>query len=376
MDRHQVIVVGGGPGGSFLAYLLAREGFDVALLERRPMPRRKPCGGGITAKTAALLGSLPWQAAVEDVTRQAAVYYHRRTVVAWEHPVCHMVRREKFDHLLLAAAREAGARILEGCAVTAVAGDEQGVALHTVPHGAFRAEMVIGADGARSVVARGIRQGTRQGMALVAEVVVPADRLADLRGGLAIDLAAIPAGYGWIFPKDDHLNVGLGAFAAAQRDLPALLDAFLERMRLAGAPVRHRQGFPLPFHYLSNPSVTGERTMLIGDAAGLCDPFTGEGVYHSCLSATLAAEAAIARRERLREAPALYQRLLDRRLRREMVLAHRLARAFYGMTGWAAGFLEKRPDLMQEFWTYLYTDTYAALWRALGRRLRRHFLHV
>ncbi|MDI6906797.1 MAG: geranylgeranyl reductase family protein [Thermoanaerobacterales bacterium] len=376
MEGHQVIIVGGGPGGSFLAYLLAREGLDVILLERRPMPRRKPCGGGITAKTAVLLSSLPWQTAVEDVTRQAAVYYHRRTVVSWEQPVCHMVRREKFDHLLLTAAREAGARTLEGCTVTAVAGDDRGVTVYTATHGALQAELAIGADGAQSVVARDIRRGTRQGMALVAEVLAPPDRLADLRGDLVIDLAAIPAGYGWVFPKDDHLNVGLGTFSAAQRDLPALLDAFLERMRLKGTPVRHRQGFPLPFHYLADPSVTGVRTMLIGDAAGLCDPFTGEGIYHSCLSAATAAEAVLARRARLWEAPALYQRLLDRRLRREMALAHRLARAFYGMTGWAAGFLERRPDLMQEFWTYLYTDTYAALWRTLFRRLRRHFLHV
>jgi len=376
LDRHQVIVVGGGPGGSFLAYLLAREGLDVAVLERRLMPRRKPCGGGITLKTAALLDSLPWRAAVDDATRRAAVYYNRRTVVSWEHPVCHMVRREKFDHLLLAAARQAGARILEGCAVTAVAAGDQGVTLQTVPHGELHAEAVIGADGAQSVTARGVRRGTLQGIALVSEVVVPPDRLEEFRGSLAIDLAAVPAGYGWIFPKDDHLNVGLAAFGALRRDLPALLDAFLVRMRLNGASVRHRQAFPLPFHYLTDPSVTGERTMLIGDAAGLCDPFTGEGVYHACLSAALAAEAVIARRGRPREAPTLYRRLLDRRLRREMVLARRLARAFYGMTGWAVGFLEKRPDLMQEFWTYLYTDTYAALWKALGRHLRRHLLRV
>lgn len=369
MEHHQVIIVGGGPGGSLLACLLAREGMDVTILEKRTMPRRKPCGGGITLKTASLLASVPWQGAVEDTIGKGTVYYHQGTSLRWPDPVCFMVRRERFDHILLQAARDAGAKVLEDTAVSSVASDGVVNTVHASESREFQGELIVGADGAQSVVARGLRRGMKQGLAVVAEVCPGPERLETHRSGLWVDFGAIPAGYGWVFPKGDHLNIGLASFFSRVKGLPAMLDGFTARLGLAGKPVRYRQGFSLPFHYLADRCVTGPSTILLGDAAGFCDPFTGEGIYHSCFSATLAYEAVLTRRQALWRVPEFYQRLVDRYLGREMVLAQRVAWAFYGMTGWAARFLDSRRDLMQELWTYLYTDTYRTLWKAMGRRL-------
>ncbi len=286
------IVAGAGPGGSVLAYLLASAGARVLLLEKAHLPRYKTCGGGLTIKGAQLL-PFDISAAVEQVATGGILTYQGRELARADlpKPVAWLVMRDRFDQLLAERAVEAGAELVEGAAVSAVEQDVGGV---TVEAGRerFRARLLAGADGVNSVVARaaGLLLERPVGTAIEQEVAVP-DAAMEAQGALAtFDFGAIPGGYGWIFPKREHLSVGV--FQAAPGKAPHLREHLAQF--IAGQPllndlkVLHSQGHRIPLGGQRVPLHNG-RILLIGDAANLADPWLGEGIAYAIRSACIAA---------------------------------------------------------------------------------------
>jgi flavin-dependent dehydrogenase len=151
-DSHDVIVVGAGPAGAILAYELSRKGIDVLVLEKERLPRYKACAGGITVKTAKLLG-FDFSSVTRDTVRGAKVTYGgtRSFTKSYPKPLIHMVMRDEFDQLLVQRAREAGATLADNEGVHQVQITEQGVKVGAANH-VFTAHIVVGADGARSIV--------------------------------------------------------------------------------------------------------------------------------------------------------------------------------------------------------------------------------
>jgi flavin-dependent dehydrogenase len=179
-----------------------------------------------------------------------------------------------------------GVEFREGVKVTGV--DEGGV---TVGGERVEATAVVGADGVNGVSARALRLGGNREVGVALEGNVPYDRLAGrYRGSLVLEIGVTPGGYGWVFPKGDHANVGIGGWA---REGPRLRERLADVCAAHGVrpeELEGLRGYRLPCRAPGSPLARG-RALVVGDAAGLVDPLSGDGMYEAFLSAQLAAEA-------------------------------------------------------------------------------------
>ena len=325
--EHEVIVVGAGPAGATLAYELASRGIRVLVLEKEKLPRYKCCGGGITIRLANLL-EFGIHEVIEDTIYGAVVTYKGgdHYYGHYDQPVIYMVSRDKFDYALAKRAEKAGATILQDCPVLEVRFNSGGVEVST-PAGDFRSPFVAGADGAGSVVAKalGLRNYANNTIAIQSEVVVSGDEMARWRGQIGIDLGRNSGGCGWVFPKSDHLSIGLAYLHSGGKDLKYHYQEFMDSLKLGNYTVARRDSGLIP---LCRGEVVASRgrAVLLGDAAGLVDPLTGEGIYHAILSAKLAApviqNALLSGEEELSD----YQKAVEERIMPEIKIARSLSR--------------------------------------------------
>jgi geranylgeranyl reductase family protein len=331
-----VAIVGAGPAGATAALVLARAGVDVALLDRAPLPRDKTCGGGVVARALAALPpgvELPVErrlGRVESRFVDAGV----AVTVARDMPLVHMARRAPLDQALAEAARAAGAALRAPCALERVRLAPDHVELET-GGGALRARFLVAADGATGPTARaaGWSEPLDSVPALDAEVQVRPRLLAELADRARFDLGVPPGGYGWVFPKADHLSVGVGVFArgGARRRLRDELQRYLDAVGLGEGTVLRVRGAPIPVRPRSHPG--RGRVLLVGDAAGLADPLTGEGISLAIRSGRLAAEALLAARLDPSAVAPTYQAALRRTVLGELRIARGLAWVLYRRPG-------------------------------------------
>ncbi len=277
-----VVIVGAGPSGSTAAYLLSKMGFKILLLDMRSFPRSKPCGGGITLKAARLLEELglPLEP-VEAFHRDVVVAGFGREITVSTSPgefAIALVRRDLFDHRLLESAIGAGAEFIRA-KVSAVKVSDSGVKL--IGPGE-EARLVIGADGANSVVAltSGVRSGWRR-----EDVILAFEGNAPLQDRLIFMVDAAPYGYGWIFPRRKDSNAGVGGMSEKSREIMEAFREFSSRFN-----VRMNGSWIIPAGGHGKP-IAKDRVLLVGDAAGLADPLTGEGLYYAFRSSLEASRA-------------------------------------------------------------------------------------
>ena len=288
MERFDVAVVGAGPAGSTTACRLARAGARVLLIDKARFPRDKPCGGGLTLRAVKEL-PFPVDSVVEDVVTRVTcrLRYGRSFEREGRTALCLMTQRRRLDHFLVERAQEAGAHFRDGVRVRVES--ETRIRIDDAP---VDVDAIVGADGANGTTAKTLDLGGDivPGVALEGNVrhgVVGADTY---RGRMVIELAILPGGYGWIFPKGDHVNVGVGGWGSEGPRLREQLNRLCTEYGIDPADVTGLRGHRLP---LRRPStrLAGERALLVGDAAGLVDPVSGDGIYEALVSAQLAAEA-------------------------------------------------------------------------------------
>ena len=272
-----MLVVGGGPAGSTTAWRLAEAGASVLLVDKARFPRDKPCGGGVTAR-AARACPVDVSPGVEEEVDVVELRFRGDAVVrSATRPVIRMTQRRRLDAFLLDAAREKGVEVREG---------------ETLDVTSAPADVVVGADGANGTTARafGLGAGIVHGVAY--EGNVPYERVGRERYArrAVVDLGDIPGGYGWVFAKGDHVNVGVGAWQSEGPRIREHLARVCAEHDLEPSELESLRGHRLP---LRRPGtrIAGERVLLVGDAAGLIDPVSGDGMYECFVSSRLAAEA-------------------------------------------------------------------------------------
>ncbi len=313
MERFDAVVIGAGPAGSTTAYRLVSVGARVALLDRATFPRDKPCGGGLTERA---LRALPVD--VEPVVEhrvdclELAFRYGRRFERRARTPLVAMTQRRRLDAYLAEQAAAAGADFRDGVRVQGVREEPDGVTVET-SGGPLHGTVAVGADGVNGVVARaaGLEQKWAIGVAFEGNVSNEAIDAGRYAGRAVIELGTIPGGYGWVFPKGDHVNVGVGGWEREGPKLRGHLRRLCEAYDIREGDVHDLRGFRLPLRRPGSVAARG-RVLLVGDAAGLVDPLSGDGMFEAFVSSGLAAEAILEVLAGREPTVAPYHRALDR----------------------------------------------------------------
>lgn len=318
--KYDVIIVGGGPAGGTAAYFLGRAGRRVLVLEKELLPRYKACGGGISVH---ILEQFPISFETVIESKVKAISYalgNEIVTIPLSDQSVRMVMRDEFDAYLL---KHAEAEIRQGVSVRAVEERANGVIVETAEGERIEGSYVIAADGANSVVARsvGLRRKKVMAGAIEVEAVVPAEVFARFADKPIFIFGEVATGYLWIFPKSGHLSVGIGALHPKPGELQATLERVMTRygISIKGQP---QKGHPIPIYDHRAP-ISTHRTLLVGDAAGLVDPFSGEGIRFAIKSGRLAAEAILSGH------PEHYATLVDRQIGRNHRLGIILTHLFY-----------------------------------------------
>ena len=292
MERFDVLVVGAGPAGSATAMRLARGGAKVLLADKARFPRDKPCGGGLTGR-ALRYAPCDVSPVVEHVVDRFVLRagYAGRVARASETPLILMTQRRRLDAFLVEQAAAAGAEVRDGAGVAELTLDG-GSATARVGKAPVRATHVVGADGANGVVARsaGLGEGILCGVALEGNAAWGALEASPYARTAWVELGVVPGGYGWVFPKGEHANLGVGGWLDEGPRLRAHLARLAAAHGVDPAELTDVRGHRLPSRAIGAPCAR-DRVLLVGDAAGLVDPLSGDGIYEAFVSARLAAEA-------------------------------------------------------------------------------------
>ncbi|NJQ15927.1 geranylgeranyl reductase family protein [Streptomyces bohaiensis] len=295
-----VIVVGAGPAGSSAARAAAAAGRRTLLLEKAELPRYKTCGGGIIGPTRDALPpgfELPLRERVHAVTfsldgKLARTRRSRRMLFG-------LVNRPEFDQALAESAVAAGAVLRTGAQVArveqhgAAVPDRRTVAVVLSGGETLLARAVVGADGSASRIGTHVGVRLEQvDLGLESEIPVPPEVAADWKGRVLIDWGPLPGSYGWVFPKGDTLTVGVIARRGEGAATRQYLSDFIGRLGLAGFEPSVSSGHLTRCRTDDSPLSRG-RVLVCGDAAGLLEPWTREGISFALRSGRLAGEWAV-----------------------------------------------------------------------------------
>ncbi|MGD9382211.1 MAG: geranylgeranyl reductase family protein [Candidatus Thorarchaeota archaeon] len=305
---HDLVVVGGGPAGASCARAAALGGLDVVLIEKAIHPRKKLCAGALTRRVTGLV-DFDIEPATELRFSGGRMYSRTGTCIDFkldEQSSGYLVKRPRFDNYLLKKAIDAGVEVVQGTEAVTVEQLKSGIRVLTVGD-SYKAHLLVGADGVNGIIAknvglRGRWKSDEVALCIAADIPVEEEDVkrcmslsnSDVSMGVDIHFGLLEMGYGWCFPKKDELNVGIGARMDKAADLRSRWRKFVRRLedqKELKFDLSKQSAFRVPFGVPKIPLVT-RRTMLVGDAAGLVSPLSGEGIYYAIKSGIMAAQFA------------------------------------------------------------------------------------
>ena len=293
--KYDVIVIGAGVAGASAAYELANRGKDVLVLEKEKIPRYKTCGGGVVHRA---IEKLPFSTdeIVERSFYEIDVYDHKSDLhfkVSRDKPVISMMMRADLDNLIIAEATKKGARVNDGVKVINVIINNDDVEVITGTT-SFKSNFVIAADGASGVCAKicGTYKKFFRVPAIECEVYLPDDEFEYNKNSTRFDFGFIPHGYAWVFPKKNHLSIGIASMKKPKVNINEYLKRYFEMLGLEEVTNIEKHGHQIPVNPFRLKTVF-KRILLTGDIIGLADPITTEGISYAIESGQLAAKAII-----------------------------------------------------------------------------------
>ncbi|MFW9889434.1 MAG: geranylgeranyl reductase family protein [Candidatus Thorarchaeota archaeon] len=343
---HDLVIVGGGPAGASCARAAALGGLDVLLIEKEVHPRAKLCAGVLTHRVADLV-DFDIEPATELRFSGGRLYSRKGTYLDFtfdERFSGYLVKRPTFDKYLLERAIDAGVEVVQDTKAVGVEQTRSGIRVLTVGD-SYKAHLLVGADGVNGVVAKqvGLRdrwESDKVGLCISADIPVEEDEikrcmsLSDSEESIGVDIhfGIIQWGYGWCFPKKDELSVGIGTRMDMAAALKAHWKSFVKRVEEAKGlkfDLSQQSAFRVPIG-APKTSLVARRTMLVGDAAGLVSPLSGEGILYAMESGMIAAKVACEAEEMKKPSHVMeYGRIVRRGILRELSEAEYLANILY-----------------------------------------------
>lgn len=288
-STYDVCVIGAGPAGCSAAYQLSQSGLSVLLIDKSEFPRVKPCAGGVTIKS---IQALPY--AITPVIRRICRNIvigngqTKKTMFSGKSPLCAMTIRSEFDTFCLQKTIERGVIFEVHSKIVSIETTDQHIEIKTSRSIIF-AKYLLGADGVNSTVRKltNVFSDIKKATAVEGKVYLSESQMPDLE----IDFGYVKNGYGWIFPKHDHINIGLYSYNPEEKLGRSRLEEYT-KAKFPGYYLKEIEGFQMGIStqkYIPKSS----NIFLIGDAAGLVDSLLGEGIFNAIKSGQLVAEAII-----------------------------------------------------------------------------------
>jgi geranylgeranyl reductase family protein len=299
---YDVIVVGAGPAGSTAAYDCSKQGLKTLLLEKYKLPREKPCGGAVMYRALRTIGEKIPRDLVERriFGLRFLLPDGRGSEFISDKLIGITVFRDRFDEFLAHRASDAGAELIDNAPVVDASVSSESAKVRLADGREFSSKYLLGADGVNSIVSRALelrpkrKELSKIGLGMEADFNVGEEGVLEATDGNPSILEVCPVNgrvsYGWVFPKREHLAIGVAGAGVHMRSLRPQFDSFckcVEKRLGINLNLEKRRTFFLGGDGLGNKNVR-QRAILIGDAAGFVDPLMGEGIAYAMKSGTFA----------------------------------------------------------------------------------------
>jgi geranylgeranyl reductase family protein len=336
MKHFDVAIIGSGPSGASTAFYLGKKGISTVIIEKETLPRYKTCGGGFVYRGRK---NMPFEIdsviereffKVDSYFNNAKIHYQSIK----EKPIISMIMRDAFDLLIVEQAKGFGVTLLENHTLEALTFQHK-LAILKTSQGTISANFVIAADGVFSSTAKmaGWKEDTRKLIpALEYEVEVSADDFDRLSKNVRFDIDAVPFGYGWCFPKKNHLSLGVLTTKKGKINLKEYYKNYIQTLGITKIISEAAHGFQIPIAPRTDGFVK-QNVFLIGDAAGFAEPITAEGISNAILSGKYVAEAIIESNLNKTIAEKKYNEKLNIKLLPELKSGVLLSKFFYNNNG-------------------------------------------
>lgn len=305
---YDVVVIGAGPSGATVSRSMAKQGLEVCMIDKDTFPRDKPCGGGFSRTIIDEFAYLKPRASdfMKGIARVGVLHSPNRQIVLEGKVDMAVTLRTDFDNVLFEEAVSAGSLPLTGTRAKKMVIRDDCVTIELTGGKSVQGRIVIGADGVTSMVARETQLNQRWPSSSitacrVCEVPATMDEIfdrytADLKYHFFTNLGGQP-GYGWIFPKEDTINVGLGIVGTHAQGLPTKFDAFVQFLKMKDllprtSDLKTAKGALVPTAGPIKQTVT-DRCILLGDSAGHVSPLTGGGISYAMRAAQFASQVIV-----------------------------------------------------------------------------------